>query len=108
VLHHIEILKNKIPGLQDTAGRIAIPFAMPEFKLLESSIHDKSFHKLAVIYVTDVLTLLDSFGEYLLLAIGDQSDSISNPGLETFTIKMQDNLSIISYKEIPVTETIAF
>jgi hypothetical protein len=108
VLHHIETLSNKIPGLQDTAGRIAIPFALPEFKVLESSIHDKSLHKMAVIYITDEFTLLDSFGEYLLLSIGDQSESISDPGLETFTLKMQANLSIINYKEIPVPEAIAF
>ena len=108
VLHHIETLNNKIPGLQDTAGRIVIPFALPEFKVLESSIQDKNLHKMAVIYITDVFTLLDSFGEYLLLSIGDQSESISNPGLETFTLKMQDDLSIINYKEIPVKEAIAF
>jgi hypothetical protein len=108
VLHHIETLHNKIPGLQDTAGRISIPFALPEFKLLESSINDKNLHKMAVIYITEIFTLLDSFGEYLLLSIGDQSESISNPGLETFTLKMQDNLSIINYKEIPVREAIAF
>src|SRR5438876_9251225 len=35
VLHHIEELKNKIPGLQDNAGRMTIPFAGPEFKVLE-------------------------------------------------------------------------
>jgi hypothetical protein len=108
VLHHIETLKNKIPGLMDAAGRVAIPFDVPEFKVLESGINDKSLHKIAIIYTTDIFTLVNSFGEYLLLATGDQSESIEDPGLETFTLKMQENLSIINYKEIPVKEAIAF
>lgn len=108
VLHHIETLKNKIPGLLDTAGRVAIPFDVAEFKVLESGITDKSLHKVAIIYSTDIFTLVDSFGEYLLLAAGDQSATIANPGLETFTLKMQDNLSIINYREIISEKTITF
>lgn len=108
VLHHIETLKNKIPGLQDTAGRFNIPFDVPEFKVLESGITDKGLHKVAIIYITDVFTLADSFGEYLLLVIGDQPESITNSGLETFTLKMQDNLSIVNYKEIALEKAITF
>ena len=105
VLHHIETLQNKIPGLEDESGRIKIPFLIPEFKLLESDITDKSLHRVAIIYITDTITLIDNFGEYLLLALGDQSQPIGNQGLETFMNKMQDNLSIINYKEV-VSENI--
>jgi hypothetical protein len=108
VLHHIETLKNKIPGLQDTAGKYNIPFDVPEFKVLESGIADKSLHKIAIIYTTDIFTLVDSFGEYLLLAMGDQSEAIVNPGLETFTVKMQENLSIINYREIVSERSVTF
>jgi hypothetical protein len=108
VLHHIEALKNKIPGLMDSAGRFSIPFAVPEFKLLESGIADNSLHKVAIIYTTDILTLVDSFGEYLVLATGNQSASVANPGLETFTVKMQDNLSVINYREIVEEKAITF
>jgi len=100
VLHHIETLNKQIPGLQDTAGRISIPFAIPEFKVLESGVTDKNLHKVAITYITDTVTLIDSFGEYLLLAMGDQTQPLGNQGLETFTFKMQDNLSIVNYKEI--------
>jgi hypothetical protein len=107
VLHHIETLKNKIPGLQDNAGRIMIPFALPEFKVLESSIVDKSLHRVAIIYITSVFTLLDSFGEWLVLAAWDQSETTTSPDMETLTVKMQENLSIVSYSEIRVKEAIA-
>ena len=108
VLHHLETLKNKIPGLQDAAGRFSIPFDVPEFKVLESGITDKSLHKVAIIYITDIFTLVDRFGEYLVLAIGNQSESVVNHGLETFTVKMQDNLSIVNYKEIITKEALIF
>jgi hypothetical protein len=93
-------LQNKIPGLQDTSGRINITFAIPEFKVLESDIIDKGLHKVAITYITDTITLIDSFGEYLLLALGHQTNPAGNQGLETFILKMQDNLSIVNYKEI--------
>jgi hypothetical protein len=108
VLHHIETLRNKTPQLPDTNGRMNIPFEVPEFKLIESAINDKSLHKVAVIYITGVFTLLDSFGEYLLLATGDQSGPITNPGLETFTLKMQENLSIVNYREIVLEQPVTF
>jgi hypothetical protein len=100
VLHHIETLGNKIPGLQDTTGRVTIPFAVPEFKVLESDVIDKNAHKVAITYITDTITLIDSFGDYLLLAPGDQTQPAGNQGLETFTIRMQDNVSVVNYKEI--------
>jgi len=108
VLHHIEALRNKIPQLLDTAGRMNIPFEVPEFKLVESAINDKSLHKVAVIYITGVFTLLYSFGEYLLLATADQSRSINNPGVETFIIKMQEGLSIVNYREIVLEQPVTF
>ncbi|HKB45633.1 MAG TPA: hypothetical protein VKC90_14645 [Chitinophagaceae bacterium] len=105
VLHHIETLQNKIPGLQDEAGRINILFVIPEFKVLESGLADKALHKVAITYITDTITLIDSFGEYLLLSLGDQIHPAGNQELETFILGMQDNLSIINYKEI-VSENI--
>jgi hypothetical protein len=108
VLHHIETLKNKIPGLSDAAGRFAIPFDVPEFKVLESSITDKSVHKVAINYITDVFTLVESFGEYMVLAFGDQSEYAANPGLDTFTVKMQQNLSVINYKELVIEKVTLF
>src|SRR5258705_11032228 len=35
VLHHIETLNKRIPGLQDETGRINLRFTTPEFKLVE-------------------------------------------------------------------------
>lgn len=99
VLHHIETLNKSIPGLQDEAGRVNLQFTIPEFKLLESSTSDKSKHKVAVIYTTGDLTLIDNFGEWLLLSAADLSGDTGNETTETFVVRMQAGLSICSYKE---------
>ena len=103
VLHHVETLKGKIPGLYDNAGRTQVPFDIPEFKLLESGITDKSLHTIAVIYMTPAFTLLDSFGEYMVLSPIDQDDK-EEP--ETFVLRMQPGLSIVRYAEQPEEENV--
>jgi len=103
VLHHIDKLNKRIPGLQDEAGGANIAFDVPEFKLLESSIVDRSAHKIVIIYTTGFFGLLESFGEYLLLTSTDISTKGSDEPVASFVIKMQPGLSITSYKEI-VTE----
>lgn len=100
VLHHIETLQGKVPGLQDNSGRSNLSFVIPEFKVVESSITDKNLHKVAITYITDTYTLLGSFGEYLLLTAGDQSKRTGEEQPEVITLQMQPGLSIIHYQEI--------
>jgi hypothetical protein len=99
ILHHLETLKGKIPGLYDTAGRMQVSFEVPEFKVLESSLEDKSLHKIAITYLTAPLLLIDRFGEYMLLAEGNEETELVN-GVNTFTLRMQPDLSIINYKPV--------
>jgi hypothetical protein len=68
--------------------------------VLESSATDKSLHRIAVIYITDTMTLIDHFGNYLLLSMGDQSAAIVDETVETFLLAVQDNLSIINYRQL--------
>ena len=88
--YFIETLKNKIPVLTDTLGN-SITFEVPKFELIESDITTIAEHKVALNYITGELTLLNIIGEYLVLTAGS--------GEETFTVKMQDGLSISSYQE---------
>jgi len=100
VLHHIDKLNKKIPGLMDEAGRANILFEIPEFKLLESNINDRSAHKIAIIYTTGFFSLLENFGEYLLLTAAGMRQQENNEPVESFVIKMQPGLSIINYQEL--------
>jgi len=102
----VQTLDKKIPGLTDTLNIKPIHFAGHYFQLLESDSRDISAHKVSIIYLTDVLTCFGSFGDKLLLALGDTASSdgpASTKGGQpapTFMLKLEDRLSIISYEEL--------
>lgn len=108
IVYHLGELNQIIPDLTDTAGRHKIPFEVPEFKILESDTLNKQLHKVAVIYITGIFTLYENFGEYLLLAFGDQSAVNAGEPVETFTLKMNDQLSVIEYTEVETMKPIVF
>ena len=89
--YFIETLKNKMPVLTDNLGN-SVTFEVPKFELIESDVTTMAAHKVAINYITSELTLLNTIGEYLVLTAGN--------GEETFTIKMQNGLSISSYQQI--------
>jgi hypothetical protein len=99
-LHLLHSLDNRIPGLRDNAGRRLL-FESPKFELVGSSITEKASHQIAVNYCTGVYTLMSVAGEYLVLAEGDVSD---REMADTFTLKMQPELSVIFYKELLIAE----
>jgi len=97
--HFIRQLNNQIPGLKDTLG-YSLPFDVAEFKLLASSIADKSVHKVALDYNTGIFTLHEIMGEYLLLSNGEKATNSSDEPVETFSLNMQPGLSITSYQQL--------
>lgn len=103
-LPYIESLDKKIPLLTDNAGK-NILFDDWEFRLIESDIKNKALHKLAVNYYTGTVTVLETLGEYMLLAMGDMSESLDNIA-DTFVLKMQDGLSITRFRQLPVSANI--
>jgi hypothetical protein len=92
--HFFEMLNGRIPELNDNLGN-QLKFEIPQFELIESNIDDRSAHKLAIIYTTGTLNLLNQLAEFMILADGDTTDKAA---LDTFIVKMQPNLSIISYQ----------
>ncbi len=96
---YIRELDHRIPCLKDSLGRNNVPFTINKFEIIESDITNKAVHKVAITYITDALTLVDTIGEYLLLAAGDRFKNESTEPVETFLLKMQDGLSITSYSE---------
>jgi hypothetical protein len=88
--YFIEMLKNKIPDITDNLGN-SITFEVPKFELIESDTTTMAAHKVALNYITGELTLLNTFGEYLVLTAGNGEDA--------FTVKLQNGLSISSYRE---------
>ena len=94
--HFIAQLNNKMPVIKDNRGN-KIAFEVANFELIESHIEDISLHKVAINYETGLLSLIEIMGEYLLLT----SDNLPEHGpIDTFVLRMQPDLSIISYEEM--------
>jgi hypothetical protein len=95
----IDSLKNNIIVLQDGAEQNFV-FGSYRFEVIESDINNVSLHKVAIHYISSTLTLYEIIGDYLLLAKGDKSVENSTEPVETFLIKVQSGMTIVSYTEI--------
>ena len=94
----IEQLNKKIPELQDTLGK-NLDFEMHAFEVIDSDITNLSAHKVAITYITGILTFYGNMGEYMLLAAGDKLNQTSTEPVETFLLKVQHSLSVINYQQ---------
>ena len=92
--HFITQLNNKIPLIKDNL-RNKLSFTAARFELIESHTEDISLHKVAINYETETMSLLELFGEYMLLTLSDPAESET---VGTFILRMQPDLSIISYQ----------
>jgi hypothetical protein len=101
VIPYVELLKHEIPGLKDNT-QLPIKFKTYQFQIVDSDITTKLAHKVSITYYTDVLSLLDNFGEYLLLAYGDrfiEAPEIAGKPLEdAFLLRIVPQLSFSSYR----------
>jgi hypothetical protein len=107
----MQTLHKKIPGLMDTLNLKPIHFANHYFHLLASDSRDPLAHKVSIIYLTDTLDYFGNFGDRLLLAEtgtgsrherseGVQTNAESGDAIQTFMLKMDGRLSIVSYGEL--------
>lgn len=99
VLPFIELLQKKIPLLTGNTGK-NISFDKWQFELIDSDIKDKALHKVAINYYTDTITVIKTLGEYMLLAMGNKSENLTDIE-DTFVLKMQDSLSITKFQQLP-------
>ena len=98
VLPFIEQQQKKIPLLKDNAGR-SVVFNTCQFELIDSDIRNRSLHTIAINYYTDTITVIETLGEYMLLAEGDRSDNLADIP-DCFVLKMQDGLSITKFQQL--------
>lgn len=85
----INALDKQIPGLQDTLGIHTIPFQQHRFELIRSDVNDASQHQVSITWISQEMALYEVIGDQLLLALEPP---------QTFMLKMQPGLSIISYE----------
>jgi len=97
-LPFVEQLQKKIPSLTVNAGK-NIVFNSWQFELIDSDIRNRSQHTIAINYYIDTITVIETLGEYMLLALGDRSESF-NDMADCFVLKMQDGLSITKFQQL--------
>lgn len=97
--HFIAQLDHKMPLVKDNLGN-KLSFETARFELIESHTEDISLHKIAINYETPELSLVELFGEYMLLTYDDPANVEQ---LQTFILRMQPDLSIVSYQEVANT-----
>lgn len=93
----VESLNKKISIAQDGREQ-SFEFDTWRFEVIESDITDVAKHKVAVHYISAECTLFEIIGSYLLLAKGSQWEE--GQVAETFLIKIQPGISIVSYQPI--------
>lgn len=98
---YVRELNNKIPGLKDNLDRWPVPFSTHEFEILASDIQDKSAHRVAIVYNTDPVTLINTVGDYFVCAEGNHVETVPGVVIDTFMLRTQPNLSITSYQTAP-------
>lgn len=99
----INLLNKQIPGLQDSVGQ-SVLFDNYRFEVLESDITNANSHTVAIWYYTETLTLLDQFGNYLIVAYGNKTLELSTAypqNIEnSFLLLLQTGMSISEYAAI--------
>ena len=85
--------------LQDGAEK-KFAFDTYRVEVIKSDITTELLHKVAIHYISATLALYEIIGDYLLLAKGDKTLENSAGPAETFLIKVQPGMTIVSYKEI--------
>jgi hypothetical protein len=87
---YVRQLENKMPAAFDNLGS---PLALEShrFEILESSIVDRSHHKVAITFETTVCHLKAILGEYLLIALPNAEDG------DTITVRMQPGMSVVRF-----------
>jgi hypothetical protein len=95
---YIRQLNDVIPGLLNAHGKIIIPFKNFKFNIIQSDMNDRALHKVAIIFISEPLTLVDVFNNHYLVAIGDkQQELLEGKEVETEMIPHKEQLSIYSF-----------
>lgn len=74
--------------MYNTAGKPVL-FDIYEFEIIETDITNSAAHKVAIIYTTPFLTLIENFGEVLLLAAKYKAHGVEEELEQMFTIRLQ-------------------
>ncbi len=100
---YLRQLNDIIPDVVNAYGKLCLPFKRFKFELVYSHIQNKAEHKVAIYFYSDLLTWIDTIGNQLLIAYGDQQDALAKgEEVETDLIALQPFMNISSLQKPPV------
>ena len=100
VTGYIRQFNGVVPDITNTAGKHFLPFKGYRFEIINSDITNAAKHRIAINFITESLTWIDTIGSQLLIALNAPGDDTQEEILtELFTL--QPFLTIHSLKPIP-------
>lgn len=96
---YIRQLNEIIPDIQNSFGKLCLPFTQFTFDIIHAHLQQKEEFRLAIIFQSEPLTWLDTIDDRLLIAYGDQR-AVLQEGLavDTDLIALQPYLSLSSFQ----------
>ncbi|MGN6294563.1 MAG: hypothetical protein ACTHMV_17575 [Chitinophagaceae bacterium] len=90
-----------MPGIKEwVPGQVQPGFETHQFEIAWSNLADRSQHRVAITYFTGVLSLLESFGDQLLLATGDMTRLAAGEWTDSFMLRINPMITICQYSPI--------
>lgn len=101
VMGYLQQLNDRIPDITNAQQQAGLPFTQFKFEILAAQLAQKDTFRIAIFFYSDVLTWIDTLGDRLLIAHGDQQAAIQQgQAITTDLIPLQPELSIWSYQPI--------
>jgi hypothetical protein len=102
---YLRQLNDRIPDVTNTQGLISLPFNQFKFEVLSAQVEQKDTFRIAIFFYSEPLTWVDTVGDQLLIAYGDQQSALRQwQEVSTDLIPLQPNLSIWSFKPFNITD----
>lgn len=97
--HHIKQLNEIMPDVKNALGQLCIPFKNFRFEIIQSHIHEKKQHEVAIFFYSEPLSWIDTVTNHLLVSTNYAIETFPNrEELSTELIALIPNLSIVSFK----------
>ena len=111
---YLRQLNERIPDVVNVSGKLFLPFKNFRFEILQSHVKDQGQHKVVIYFYSEVMTWIDTIGNQLLLATGDQLEAMhTGHFVDTDMLALRPYLSISSFQlknvqpvDVPVQESI--
>jgi len=96
-INYIRQLNDIIPDINNVSEKRCLPFKRFKFEIIHSDIRNKAVHQVAIYFYSEPLTWIDTVDGKLLIAYGDQRETLkSGQEVDTDLIPFQPYLTISS------------